>query len=89
MKEHKPSRFSSGIVCSVNMQKTAKMKISYIKKHKLYKKYLKMEKTILFHDEKSECRVGDIVKVVETRPLSKLKRHSLVEIIHRAPAAEV
>jgi small subunit ribosomal protein S17 len=89
MKERRPSRFSSGVVCSVGMQKTAKLKISYIKKHKLYKKYIRMEKTLLFHDENDECRIGDTVKVVETRPLSRHKRHRLVEIINRAPLAEV
>lgn len=73
-----------GVVNSVGMDKSAKMEVSSIKKHPLYKKYLKRDKSIIFHDENNECKVGDTVKVVEVRPLSKQKRHRLVEIVKRA-----
>lgn len=53
-------------------------------KHPLYGKYMKKSKKFLAHDEKNECNIGDKVKIMETRPFSKLKRWRLVEILERA-----
>lgn len=74
----------TGQVASISGDKTAKMVMRTIKKHPLYKKYMKRQKSLLFHDEKNECRVGDTIQVVETRPLSKCKRYRLVKIVDRA-----
>ena len=52
--------------------------------HPLYKKYYKKTTKFMVHDEKNECGVGDTVKIMETRPLSKLKKWRLVEIIEKA-----
>ena len=70
-----------GIVEKVSGDKTAKLRIDYTEKHPLYKKYLRRSKTLLFHDESNQCKVGDRVHVMETRPLSKTKRHRLVQIV--------
>lgn len=70
-----------GIVEQVSGDKTAKLRIDYTEKHRLYKKYLRRSKTLLFHDESNQCKVGDRVHVMETRPLSKTKRHRLVQIV--------
>ncbi len=69
-----------GIVEKVSGDKTARLRIDYTEKHRLYKKYLRRSKTLLFHDEGNDCKVGDRVHVMETRPLSKTKRHRLVKI---------
>jgi small subunit ribosomal protein S17 len=52
--------------------------------HPLYKKYYKVTKKVMAHDENNECKIGDTVKVIESRPLSKNKRWNLVEILERA-----
>jgi small subunit ribosomal protein S17 len=52
--------------------------------HPLYKKYYKVSKKFMAHDESNECNIGDIVKIVESRPLSSKKRWNLVEILKRA-----
>jgi len=52
--------------------------------HPLYKKYYKQSKKFMAHDEKNECNEGDFVRIGETRPLSKLKRWALVEIVRKA-----
>ncbi len=73
-----------GRVVSNKMQKTIVVEIHQRKLHRLYKKYLTRTKKIKAHDEKNECGVGDTVRVVETRPLSKEKRWRLVEIVEKA-----
>jgi small subunit ribosomal protein S17 len=52
--------------------------------HPLYRKYFKQTTKVMAHDEKNECNIGDVVKVIESRPLSARKRWALVEIIERA-----
>jgi small subunit ribosomal protein S17 len=76
----------TGIVSSKNMEKTGKVAIHSIKKHKLYKKYMKREKNIFFHDENNECQVGDKVMIAECRPISKMKRYRLVKVLERPTA---
>ena len=70
-----------GIVEKISGDKTARLRIDYTEKHPLYKKYLRRSKTLLFHDEGNQCKVGDRVHVMETRPLSKTKRYRLVHIV--------
>ena len=72
-----------GIVVSDKMDKTVVVEVTDKRKHPLYKKTI--TKTIKFkaHDENNECRTGDKVKIVETRPLSKDKRWRVVEILER------
>jgi len=73
-----------GTVRSNAMEKTIVVDITRTRLDKLYKKQLKVTKKIMAHDEKNSAKVGDKVRVVECRPLSKSKRWRLVEVIERA-----
>ena len=73
-----------GKVISEKMDKTIVVAIADNVKHPVYNKIVKRTTKIHVHDEKNECRVGDKVEVMETRPLSKTKRWRLVEIIEKA-----
>ena len=73
-----------GKVVSDKMDKTITVAIEDHVKHPLYKKIIKETKKFKAHDENNECRIGDRVKIMETRPLSKDKRWRLVEIIEKA-----
>jgi len=73
-----------GTVVSNAMEKTITVAVEGTKSHRLYKKALKWTKKFKVHDEKNECNPGDLVRIRETRPLSKTKRWRLVEIIKRA-----
>ena len=73
-----------GIVVSDKMDKTITIAIERKVPHPIYRKYFKKTTKLMAHDEKSESRVGDKVKVMETRPLSKSKRWRLVEIVEKA-----
>jgi len=79
----KAPKLIEGIVSKKNTEKTAVLRIDYTQRHKLYKKYMRRTKTLVFHDENDECKVGDKVAVMETRPLSKSKRHRLVRVAQR------
>lgn len=74
----------TGTVVSDKMDKTIVVKIEKMVMHPLYKKYVKKSKRVKAHDEKNECGMGDTVRIEETRPLSKEKRHRLVSIIEKA-----
>lgn len=74
----------TGSVVSDKMDKTIVVKIEKMVMHPLYKKYVKTSKRVKAHDENNECGIGDIVRIVETRPLSKEKRHRFVSIIEKA-----
>ncbi|HPS57142.1 MAG TPA: 30S ribosomal protein S17 [Spirochaetota bacterium] len=73
----------TGKVVSNKMDKTVVIEIESIVMHSLYKKSVRRTKKIKSHDEKNECSIGDIVRVEESRPLSKEKRYRLVEIIEK------
>ncbi len=73
-----------GMVVSDKMDKTVVVAIIDNVKHPLYKKIVKRTVRLKAHDEKNECRVGDRVEVMETRPLSKDKRSRVIEIIEKA-----
>ncbi|MBO5829368.1 MAG: 30S ribosomal protein S17 [Paludibacteraceae bacterium] len=73
-----------GVVSSNKMDKTITVSVKWKEKHPIYQKFVNKTKKYHAHDEKNECNVGDFVKIMETRPLSKTKRWRLVEIIERA-----
>jgi len=73
-----------GRVTSDKMDKTVVVAIENRVKHPLYKKIVKRTYKLKAHDENNECRVGDVIKVMETRPISKEKRWRLVEIVEKA-----
>ena len=74
----------TGRVVSDKMQKTIVVEIASRQLHKLYKKYVTKTKRFKAHDEKNDAHAGDLVKIIESRPLSKEKHWRLVEIIERA-----
>ncbi|HMY83436.1 MAG TPA: 30S ribosomal protein S17 [Saprospiraceae bacterium] len=73
-----------GKVTSNKMDKSISVMVERRIKHPLYGKFVKKSNSFMAHDEKNECQIGDIVKIMETRPLSKNKRWRLVEIIEKA-----
>lgn len=73
-----------GIVASSKMDKTISVMVERRLKHPIYGKFLKKSKKFLAHDEKNECGEGDLVRIMETRPLSKRKTWRLVEVIEKA-----
>lgn len=73
-----------GVVVSNKMQKTITVAIERKVAHPIYKKYFKKTTKLMAHDEKGECAIGDVVKIMETRPLSKHKRWRLVEVVEKA-----
>jgi small subunit ribosomal protein S17 len=84
-KENKTNKkILTGRVVSNKMDKTVVLKIIQKQRHRLYKKYVMKSKKIKAHDEKNECNMNDVVKVIESRPLSKDKCWRLLEIVERA-----
>lgn len=73
-----------GVVTSNKMDKSISVSVERRVKHPIYSKTVKMSKKYLAHDEANGCNIGDTVRIMETRPLSKRKRWRLVEIIERA-----
>ena len=84
MEERNLRKTRVGHVVSNKMDKTIVVAIEDHVQHPLYKKIIKRTYKLKAHDEKNECSIGDTVKVMETRPLSKDKRWRLVEIIEKA-----
>ena len=83
--ELKKKKTVTGEVISNSMQKTISVSAEKFVKHPIYRKYIRRETIYKAHDEKNEAKVGDKVKIAESRPLSKTKRWKLVEIIERGP----
>ena len=74
----------TGVVTSNKMAKTITVSVERRVKHPIYGKFVKKTTKFHAHDEKNECTVGDIVRIMETRPLSKTKRWRLVEVVEKA-----
>ena len=77
-----------GFVASRSGDKSIKVTIAYKTPHPLYQKVVNRQTVLHVHDEKNETKVGDKVEVMETRPISRLKRWRVVSILHRAVAAD-
>ena len=77
-----------GIVVSTKMQKTIVVEIEMRKAHPKYKRVMKSNKKFYAHDEQNSARTGDVVRIREARPLSKLKRWTLEEIVRRSSLSE-
>ena len=73
----------TGVVISNKMDKTIVVAVETMKKHRLYKRTYKQTKHFYAHDEDNACQMGDVVRIEETRPLSKLKRWRLIEIMRK------
>jgi small subunit ribosomal protein S17 len=76
-------KFRTGIVSSNKMDKSVTVVVERKIKHPFYGKFIKKSKKYMAHDENNECSIGDLVKISETRPMSKNKRWRLVEIIEK------
>jgi len=79
--QRKKSKSEVGIVVSDKMDKTVVVSIEKLAIHPLYKKIIKKRRKVKAHDEKNSAKIGNTVKIIETRPLSKDKRHRVIEII--------
>ncbi len=74
----------TGVVFSNKMEKTITVAVKWKEKHPIYGKFVNKTKKYHAHDEKNDCNIGDTVTIMETRPLSKLKRWRLIQINERA-----
>ena len=84
MSERNLRKTRTGVVSSNKMDKTITVAVERRVKHPIYGKFVKKTTKFHAHDEKNECTVGDVVKIMESRPLSKTKRWRLVEIVEKA-----
>ncbi|EMI57906.1 30S ribosomal protein S17 [Rhodopirellula sallentina] len=84
-----PKRVLAGIVTSDKMNKTRRVEINRVVKHPKYKKYLRRRTVCHVHDEDNESGVGDRVEIIESEPLSKLKRWRLVRVLEKSTAVDV
>ena len=73
----------TGVVTSAKMQKTIVVKVTRLVQHGLYTRVVRVSKKFYAHDERGEARLGDTVRIMETRPISKLKRWRLAEVVSR------
>ncbi len=81
MKQRGVRKKLTGVVVANKMDKTAVVQVKRLGKHKMYKKYVTSQKKYLAHDPQNRCKVGDRVRIVESRPISKTKRWQVIEII--------
>ena len=77
-----------GVVTSAKMQKTIVVKVTRQVQHPLYDRYVRLSKKFYAHDEQGEAKPGDTVRIVETRPMSKLKRWRLAEVVSRRTSVD-
>ena len=79
----------TGVVVGTNMDKTVAVLVNRLKKHKMYTKYIKRHSKYLAHDPKNRCTLGDRVRIIESRPISKKKRWQVVEILEKSEEAKL
>ena len=84
MNERGRKKILLGTVVSDKMEKSVVVQVERFVQHTVYKKYIKKYKKYAAHDEANQCKTGDIVKITESRPLSKTKRFRVSEIVKRA-----
>jgi small subunit ribosomal protein S17 len=84
--ERSVRKVMSGMVTSTKMQKTVVVQVDRKVRHPLYEKFVPKRTKLYAHDEDGTAKVGDFVEIVQTRPLSKLKRWRVVRIVRKAPA---
>jgi small subunit ribosomal protein S17 len=84
MEERGKRKTLTGVVSSEKMDKTVVVMVNRLVLHPVYKKYIRKRTKVKAHDEKNECHIGDKVLLIETRPLSKVKRWRVKKIVERA-----
>jgi small subunit ribosomal protein S17 len=82
--EQRQRQIKEGRVVSNKMDKTIVVKVDYLKPHPLYRKIIRRTRKFHAHDETNVCAIGDVVRIEETRPMSKTKRWRLLEVVKRA-----
>jgi len=82
-KQRKPRRTMTGVVVSDKMQKTVVVRVEKVRTHSLYGKRMRVSERYKAHDEHDQCRLGDEVVIAESRPLSKDKRWTVVQIVRQ------
>lgn len=85
MEKRSSRKILQGVVTSRSGDKTIKVVYFYKKPHPLYHKEIKRKTVVHVHDENNVCEIGDRVEIMETRPLSKMKRWRLVQVLEKAP----
>ena len=86
IKDRNVRRVMTGVVTSDKMSKTRRVEIQRLVKHPQYGKFIKRRTVCYVHDESNESHTGDVIEIMETRPMSKLKRWRLVRVVNKAPA---
>ena len=89
MKERGSRKKLVGVVIAHRTDKTTVISVSRLKQHRAYLKYLTAQKTYVVHDPKNLCQVGDKVRIVESRPISKTKRWQVLDIVEKGRAEMV
>lgn len=84
MNERGHRKIRVGRVVSNKMEKSIVVAVERLVKHELYGRYIRRTTRLMAHDEEQSCKIGDIVRIVETRPLSSRKRWRFVEVVRRA-----
>ncbi len=84
-----PKRVLTGTVTSDKMLKTRRVEIERLVQHPIYKKYVRSRTVCYAHDENNESNVGDLVEIIESPPLSKLKRWKLVKVLQKSTAVDL
>ncbi len=84
MKESGKRKTKTGRVISNKPNKTVVVEVERLIKHPKYKKYVRKRSKLYAHDERNECKIGDVIKVAESRPMSRLKKWRLTEIVEKA-----
>lgn len=84
-----PKRVVQGVVTSDKMSKTRRVEIPRLVKHGKYGKYIRRKTVCYVHDEEEQSGAGDTVEIIESRPLSKLKRWNLVKVVRKSTAVDV
>jgi small subunit ribosomal protein S17 len=84
-----PRKQKTGIVVSDKMDKSIVVEVTRTKQHPLYKKYIRVRKKFMAHDEEGQAGIGDFVRIEESRPISKRKRWALKDVIRKAPGQQV
>lgn len=84
--ERKLRKIRQGVVVSDKMEQSIMVRVDRTTRHRLYKKVIRRSKKYMAHDQENKCRVGDVVRIMECRPISRRKRWRLLEVVTKAEA---
>ncbi len=84
--ERKLRKIRQGVVVSDKMEQSIMVRVDRTTRHRLYKKVIRRSNKYMAHDQENKCRVGDVVRIMECRPISRRKRWRLLEVVTKAEA---